>query len=170
LATKSSPLTKAFLDDHREMTRRIAGLLDALKRGDAPAAFQFADELDRVAGPHIEFEEAVFYPLLVEARGREFVGRLYREHGEGRHAVKTLLERKKAGQAIDPRDREELIREVETAMDHAGTCGTLLSHVATLDDERQAELLEELEKFRKQHHRWSELEEPSSGPTGPRFA
>ena len=91
MATKSSPLTKAFLDDHREMTRRIAGLLDALKRGDAPAAFQFADELDRVAGPHIEFEEAVFYPLLVEARGREFVGRLYREHGEGRHAVKYRL-------------------------------------------------------------------------------
>ena len=39
---KTSPLTQAFLDDHREMTRRVAGLLQALRRDDLPTALLIA--------------------------------------------------------------------------------------------------------------------------------
>lgn len=157
METKNSPLTQAFLEDHREMTRRIAGLLDALKQDDCETAFQLAEELDRVAGPHLEFEEEAFYPLLIEARGREFVERLYHEHAEGRKAIEALLALKKTGEPLGTAQREEVLQGVQTALDHAGTCGTLLSHVSVLDDVRQAELLEKLQEARQRRHRWTEL-------------
>ena len=157
MQTKNTALTKAILEDHREMTRRIAGLLDALKRDDCKTAFQLAEELDRVAGPHIEFEEETFYPLLIEVRGREFVERLYHEHGEGRKAIEALLALKKAGEPLGTVRCKELLQEVQTALDHAGTCGTLLSHVSALDESRQAKLLEKLQEARQRRHHWTEL-------------
>lgn len=159
MATKRTPLTKAFLEDHQKMTRGIARLRNAIQRNDLATAARLADELDRVAGPHIEFEEKAYYPLLVEALGEDFVERLYQEHEEGLKAVRALLRRKSDGKTLSPDQRNRLLGQIHTALEHAGTCGTLVSHLAVLDEDRQAALLEQIEEARRRQRRWTEVGE-----------
>jgi hypothetical protein len=156
MPTSRSPLAKAFLEDHRKMTRQMARLRDALRRDDLTAAVRLADELDQVAGPHIEFEETIYYPVLIEPLGKTFVKQLYREHDQGLKAVKALTRRKPNGKPFSPSERQRLLEQVQTALEHAGTCGTLVSYLASVDEKQQSTLLEQLEKTRSQQRRWTE--------------
>jgi hypothetical protein len=74
-------LHMAFLEDHRHLTKGLAGLLKSLRRSDAPGATMIARELDRVAGPHMAFEETVLYPELVARLGQAFVDQLHHTAG-----------------------------------------------------------------------------------------
>ena len=47
--------------------------------------------------------------------------------------------------------------QLETAMDHALSCGTLLSHVTSKDAAEQQRLLDRLEDISRRGHRWTEL-------------
>ena len=149
-----NPLVKAFLEDHKHLTQGFSSLLRALKENDFAAASQIADDIDRLAGPHIEFEEEFFYPVVERARGREYVSRLYKEHGAGLRAVKAL---RAAAHEPDKKGTEALLEAAQTALDHAVSCGTLLSHVTTLGESEQAELLQKLLDLRKQGRRWTEM-------------
>jgi hypothetical protein len=154
-----SELEKAFLDDHRHLTRGLSRLLEALRRNDVAEARQVADELDRVAGPHIEFEEETFYPQIGRAIGASNLDRLYEEHQVGLHAVDTLR-RRDPGHPLEPAERDTLVEEVQVALDHAVSCATLLSHLGDLDEKRQRELLDRLHDARRRGRRWSELPRP----------
>ena len=155
---ETSPLERAFVEDHRRLTRGFARLLEALQQEDDERAVQIADELDRQAGPHIEFEEHVLYPHVAETRGEQFVGRLYREHRTAFEAVRFLLERREHPQ-LTPEERAKLKEQVQTGLEHAISCGTLLSHLTVLDADRQAELLKQLEAYRRRGHRWLEVDQ-----------
>jgi len=152
--TEKNPLAKAFLEDHKHLIQGFSRLLQALKENDVSKASQIADDIDRQAGPHIEFEEEFFYPILQQARGREYVSQLYQEHGAGLHAVKSLRDAKGD---LGTDETEALLADAQTALDHAVSCGSLLSHVTTLGDQQQAELLEKLLGLRKQGRRWTEF-------------
>ena len=62
MAVEWPPLATAFVDDHKQLTRALKQLKDALGRHDLSEAKRIAEELDRAAGPHILFEEEFLYP------------------------------------------------------------------------------------------------------------
>jgi len=153
-AARESRLAAAFLEDHKVLTRGLATTLSAVQQGDLATAARAAEELDQQAGPHIEFEERYFYPEVEKSRGPAFVSGLHREHDAGRNALRTLLAIRGAGQ-LDPDDRALVISQLREALDHAVSCGTLLSHLTTLDVDQQDVLLSHLLRLRREGPRWT---------------
>ncbi len=152
---KERSLSDAFLEDHQHLTRGLSATLDALEKDDLPGAVRLADELDRRAGPHIEFEEEVFYPEVAKSRGPDYVAQLHREHDSGRVAINRLLGNR-TRERLEPEERTRIVAGLHEALDHAVSCGTLLSHVTTLDPARQQEVLEQLLSYRRKGHRWTD--------------
>jgi hemerythrin-like domain-containing protein len=152
----SSRLKKEFLQDHRLLTQGFANIQKAIRENNWKKAAKIAERIDRLVGSHIEFEEKVLYPIVAKERGKEYASRLYREHSLAREALIKLI-RSKELERMEPEEKEEIIQKVETSIDHAVSCGTLLSHLTALDEEKQKEFLERLLAFRQTHRCWSEL-------------
>ena len=74
----------------------------------------------------------------------------------GLAAVKALINSKTQGR-LEPQLKEQILQNLKTGLDHAISCGTLLSHVTSLDQKRQDEMLARLLDLRRIGRRWSEL-------------
>lgn len=149
-------LVDAFEEDHRDLTEGLDHLVRALRADDLERAFELADRVDRTVGAHIDFEESVFYPQLEKTLGKEFVSRLFHEHDAGKSAIRSLLEARDLG-VVDPEARREILADLDTALEHALSCGTLLSHLDSLDEEQLETMLRRLHEARERGRRWSEL-------------
>lgn len=156
MPASQSSLQEEFVSDHRRMTQTIAQLLDALRAGRDAAAIQLADDLDRCAGPHIAFEEAVMYPRLTHLTGKDPVRRMYDEHRIALRGLRQLLAARDS-LPLDGNRRAEVIDDLQRGLDHAISCGSLLSHLTTLDSQTQQHLLGRLTEFRSRGTRWSAL-------------
>lgn len=148
-------LRMAFLEDHQVLTRGLSDIRSALAADDLDLASRLARSLDAAAGAHIEFEEGFFYPELRKLLGDEFVDRLYEEHAAGKHAIELL-----ATNLVSEQNRQELDRDLDTAMNHVLSCGSLLSHLEGLTTRRHSELLGELRACRSHGQAWTSLERP----------
>jgi len=138
------------------MIQALQRLLDVLERDGAEDCVDAAMEVDRIAGPHIAFEETILYPRVATARGEEFVEKLRHEHRLVLEAIRFLLGRDKT-QSLAKEDRTRLIEQVQTGIDHAATCGTLLSHITTLSHDQQTQMLCRLEDLRVLGLHWTDL-------------
>ncbi len=147
-------LRAAFLEDHRAMTRGFKRALDAVEANRMDDAVRAADDVDRVAGAHIAFEETVLYPRLREIVGDTYVDQLFDEHGEGRKAIASLLEARDGAADESAVDRGQVVAQLQTALDHAVTCGTLLSHVDAFSSAEQESMLARLLALRAGAPRW----------------
>ena len=148
------PLVQAFLRDHREMSRLIYQLVNALDNEDLATSRALAKQLDVVAGPHIAFEEQVLYPLVSKrTRDVTFVRSLYAEHERTRDAVQILA----SDRDIDSELRQQLLDGMRGGLDHADHCGTLISHLADLTETEQEQALKQLTQFQAEKRRWTEL-------------
>lgn len=156
MTAKVDTLRTEFLEDHQHLTKGLTELLESLRGGDALQATTIARQLDRLVGPHMAFEEAVLYPELVSRLGQEFVDQLYREHALGQSAVANLVRRDEST-PLTATECGVLIAQIETALDHALSCGSLLSYLTTLSDERHSEMLRQLLDKRTQGCLWSDL-------------
>lgn len=154
--TTANTLRDAFLEDHRKLTRGLRRLLDALETDALGAARAAADQLDQDAGPHMEFEEHVFYPTLARILGSDTIDELYEEHAQGQEAVRTLLNRP-GGRPLTPTERQRLIGQAKTTLEHAIGCGTLLSYVDRFDPAVRREMLVRLHELRRKGRRWTAL-------------
>ena len=153
----SNTLREAFIEDHQKMTRALSELLRLVEANQMALASSKARELDALAGAHIEFEEKRFYPQVQKSRGEAYVANLYDEHQSGVEAIRAL-EAIEDPDAVDASEREEILGHLRRALEHAVSCGTLLSHVTSLSATEQQELLADLERFREAGHLWTELE------------
>ncbi len=162
----STALREAFLEDHKHLTRGLTRTLEALRDGDDASAIQLADTMDRAVGPHMAFEEDVFYPKLAGMLGESFVEHLEEEHEIGQRAVKTLLSHTPE-EPLTEEERMELIESLDTMLDHAVGCGTLLSHLDGLEEAGKKRLLDRLLKLRRRGVRWTELEHPGQSASTP---
>lgn len=151
----ATSLSDAFVEDHRHLTRGLSATLDALEKGELATAVQMANELDQRAGPHIRFEEEFFYPDVARSRGAGYVSQLHREHAAGRNALRALLKHGAAGH-LTPDEKARIVAGLREALDHAVSCGTLLSHVTTLAGAKQQEYLDHLLQLRDMGGRWTE--------------
>lgn len=143
------------------MTRGLNALRRALQAEDFEAARVVADELDVAVGPHIAFEERCFYPALKQMLGGQFVAQLYREHGCARRALEGLAALT-PGAPPSAADKATINQAVDVALEHAHSCGTLVSHVDRIDPSEQDRLLARLKEFRELGMRWSDL--PTRAP------
>jgi hypothetical protein len=152
-AGQRQALERAFLEDHRRLT---GGLSQLLQDGALRQAVELADKLDREVGAHIAFEQHVYYPALRQHLGDEFIDQLLREHEVGQSALKSLLAHG-GDLPLEPAERERLKGQIEVALDHARSCGTLWSHLRALDDPQLAQMHAHLRRHRSRGRRWSEL-------------
>ena len=153
---ETKEIRDAFLRDHRLLTRGFSQMVTALRDGDLGRAAEIADELDRSAGAHVAFEEELLYPLVEQARGQEYTSRLYREHEVALQTVRSLL-----SYAEDPSPRldiDQLLNGARTAVVHAVSCGSLLSHLTSLPREGQQRMLQRLRELEEQSPRWTDLQ------------
>lgn len=156
-------LNQEFVQDHRVLSRGYLDARKALEANNPEAARVVAERLDQEAGAHIEFEEQHLYPVVAQARGEAYASRLYDEH---QTALKALTEIREST-SMDEVQKARWIAGLNEGLDHAATCGTLLSHLQSLPAAKQAALLEELRQLRARHRRWSALEKNSRTTSGP---
>jgi hemerythrin-like domain-containing protein len=149
-----SALQQEFLDDHRVLIAGIKGIIEALEGGDSAKAVALASELDRQAGAHMAFEEEVFYPRLAEVYGEEFVTQMVSEHEAGQRAVRTLLA-KNHDQPLTAEQREHVLEDLDVALKHVMSCGTMLSELSSGAEGQDARALERLRRLRDQGERWT---------------
>ncbi len=150
----SSGLREAFLEDHRRLVRGLSAIVEAVEEGELDQAADLAAELDADAGAHMAFEEEVFYPRIAETQGQSFVDRLMEEHEIGQRAIKALLGRG-SGNELTEEERRGLLANLNLALAHTLSCGTLIS-VIDGDPERDEEELGQLEDHRRRAELWSD--------------
>ena len=150
-------LHEAFLADHRALMQGLAGIGDAVTQDDVGRAVDQARMLDRTAGPHIAFEEECLLPAMEREFGVEFVAHLRGEHAVGQAALGTLLHMENR-RRFEPEERRVLLDQLEAAVDHAFSIGTLLSHLDSLSDETQKGLMQCLDVRKRRCRRW--LDQP----------
>jgi hemerythrin-like domain-containing protein len=156
MTAEQNPLTEAFVSDHRQITRRLSRLLKAVRDGDFEQSREIAVEVNRLAGPHIQFEEEFLYPHIARLLGRDYAVRLYEEHEAGRSVLKQLTRGDRAT-GFAAGEREALERLLGTAVEHAATCATLVSRMAEAPFNVQASMRAGLDRCRAAGLRWTEL-------------
>ena len=146
-------LRVAFQRDHQRLMRGLQALRGAVQAGEHERAAEISERLDREVGPHIEFEESVYYPSLMPVLGRRFVERLYGEHAAGQRLLREVI----GGGGLSAQRRDRLLRRIDAVMEHALSCGTLLSHLDRLTPQRRGEFYRQLEDCRRRGQRWTQL-------------
>lgn len=156
MTTDDRLVGREFVKQHRDMMQRLRRVVQLLEEERIEAAREAAKALDRIAGPHIEFEETVLYPIVGEARGKDYADQLYHEHRVTRDALHRLLTA--AGNAaLAPEDVQSIIEDLRVGLAHAASCGALLSHLETLAPEDQARTLAELQRIAANPKCWTDL-------------
>lgn len=147
------PLVREFLADHQEMSKLLLQTLLSLEEGDTETAIATARALNRVAGPHIEYEESELYPRISgDKLVSETTQRMYEEHREALLALQKLLENgEPQGEA-----REEIIDGLRTGVHHAEHCGSLVSLLAALPLPEQTTSLRKLLELREAGRLWTD--------------
>lgn len=154
-----SELQEEFLRDHRVLSRGLKAILDALGQDRAGEAIERAVELDRQAGAHMAFEEEVFYPRLAEAHGQAFVDRLVSEHEVGQRAIRTLADHPQ-GEPLGVEEKRQIVADLETALEHVLSCGTMLSELEAPDLGSDEGDLDRLRELRASGARWTDRTYP----------
>jgi len=150
-----SELEREFIEDHQKLTSAFQQVIDAVELNDPKRMCESAESLNRVAGPHMEFEERILYPQVGEDRGDGFEQKLLQEHQVARSAILSLTDREDVPLATA--DRARIMEQLRIGLDHAISCGALLSHITVSSEERQQVMLQELRELRRKGIRWTEL-------------
>ncbi|MEZ6099691.1 MAG: hemerythrin domain-containing protein [Pirellulaceae bacterium] len=157
MSAQEPELVRLFLEDHQAMTRALVEVIARIEDHDMAGAQRLADELDRSAGAHIEFEEQVLYPEIGRCRGDRLEEKLRSEHRIVCHALNSLV-RGRPLQLVDAVFQQEILQSLKTGLKHAEGCGTLISHLAAWPAAQQERAQQRLLDLRARGKRWTELE------------
>src|SRR5208283_733120 len=99
-----------------------------------------------------------------KSRGRDYIDRLYEEHRAGRDLLtRVLVLKSDSWRRLGDEEQARLLQQAEMMLDHAVSCGTLLSYLTTLDQTTQQKYFAALLALRQQAKRWTEIPEPAPG-------
>lgn len=149
-----SELEKEFLGDHRKMTRAFRDLIAAVEKNEVVEMREIANRLNRIAGPHIAFEEATLYPLVDHNTNENASADFLDEHDTARDAVVNLI---KQTEPLNDTDKASILGQLQTGFDHAISCGSLLSHLTVASPEEQHAMLAQLQGLREQQCLWTDV-------------
>ncbi|MEQ8837451.1 MAG: hemerythrin domain-containing protein, partial [Lacipirellulaceae bacterium] len=145
-----------FLQDHKDFTRKLNCLVEQLDQGSLAAAKRTAFELDVLAGPHVAFEEEVLYPVTGKAQGTPFQTRLLREHDQTQAGLVRLLSANE-DELNDPGFVKAVADALRKGLEHAESCGTLVSHLGMLSKEEESKAAQRFKELKEEERRWTEL-------------
>lgn len=150
----NSPLIAEFLKDHQQFSRLLFEISKLVEQDKFDQARGRAIELDRLAGPHIAYEESELYPRLAKL-GDDTVSEevLIDQHHDALAALRLLLTR----ETLTQEDKETIKNGFRGALSHAEHCGSLISFMSRLDKGLQAKSLKELTRLRVEGKKWTEL-------------
>lgn len=151
-----SDLFEAFREDHSILGRGLHEISEHLRVGNLLAAKAFGEQVDRVAGAHIAFEEQFFYPVLRRLLGDAEADRLYQEHAQGLSAIKALAQLPE-GAMPSGFNRRTLLEDLELMEVHVAECGELFGTMGRIPLDEQRMLYQELLALREKAPRWTEL-------------
>lgn len=151
-----SGLFRAFREDHAVLGRGFFEISAHLRSGHVAGARDRAERLDREAGSHIGFEEAVLYPALRRLLGDTEVDRLYQEHGEGLAVIRGLGALPNDA-TLSEDERLGLLRRSEAMESHVAECSELFGLMGRIPPGEQAALYGALRKWRDEAPRWTAL-------------
>lgn len=145
-----------LLRGHRQLAEGLSGTIAVLERGDFGTAAKLADELDRDAGPHVEFQERYLFPVVEEQQGEAIAVKLYDELGS---VVATLMELQRLSSGLSPSAtmKRRWLRSLRRGLRHLRRTRPMFACLAEQPIRRKAELLRRHERLRRRPHRWSQL-------------
>lgn len=85
-------LEREFIEDHQKLTSGFRKVIDAVELNDPQKMQAAAESLDKVAGPHVHFEETVLYPKVGRDRSDGIEKKLLQEHQVARSAILFLAD------------------------------------------------------------------------------
>ncbi len=149
-------LFAAFREDHAVLGRGFHDLSQSLRVRDIAAARTAADNVDKLAGAHIAFEERYFYPALVPLLGEQDVARLLHEHQAGLSVIRELLV---AGddESLTDAQWSALLERSQEMEQHIAECGELFGAMGRIEASERDALHQHLLDLRRQAPRWTEL-------------
>ena len=147
-------LVNEFLRDHQRFISLLRDVVVFVERGEIATARSLADELDRLAGPHIEFEEKILYPTTIAAHGVLLERKLLAEHGNFRAGLKQLLSASDA-RLSRPEFQQRVAAALRGGLKHAESCGLLVSHLDQLTELEQQQALTKLNGLKREGRRWT---------------
>ncbi len=95
--TKAAPKTAVRLDaiaelkaDHKKVRDILLGIIDAAGKRNATKSLELLVRLDKLGGPHFQWEEESFYPTLSRFFGPEYQEYLFSVHDKIIRAARKL--------------------------------------------------------------------------------
>ncbi len=154
---EKSPLVREFLTDHQLMSKLLTETVAHLEKKNDAAALASAIRLDKVAGPHIAYEESELYPRISgEKLMSDTTRAMYDEHREAALALKRLLDSSSTNGPLQEAQRQQIIAGLKTGITHAEHCGSLISLLDALPAPEQEESLANLLEYRERGRSWTE--------------
>ena len=149
-------LHTAYSEGHQRLVAGLRQIIQAIEQEDYATAVESAGEIDRLAGPHVEFEERYLYPVVEEIDGEATASRLYTQHV---HSIATLHELEHWPEGVAPHAdvRQRWLCSLRSAVEHAAQTHALLNYLGGMPLAQKQQMLRRHEALQQHGHRWSEL-------------
>lgn len=157
-------LRTVFCHGHRQLADGLRGMIEAIEDEDCPLASKLAEDLDRRAGPHVEFEERYLYPVVEDEFGEAYATKLYEEHAE---LIATLIELQQLDLESRPSSESKArwLECLNNGLSHLNVSQTLLNYLRPMSTEQKAQLLQRHQNLLARGHRWSQLHPTCDDPS-----
>ncbi len=149
VAEMQTPLVREYLDDHQRTAHIFYQILFALDEGESARSQELAQELNRIRGPQIAYEELELYPRLSVSQNSQS---LCDDLQQVTQALKMLLER----DSLAGEDEQLVMEGLRIGLDHAEQYRALVGSLAALPESEQATSLEVLRDLKRRGQCWVE--------------
>jgi len=152
-------LSQAFKADHALLGSNFYTLATSLRNKDIACAKEVVKKINIEAGPHIAFEEDVFYPALERFIETEELEQMYEEHRLGRALLTKVLALDETKELEDS-TQKALLAEIDAIETHIAGCGELFGMMGSLTEDETQDLLNKLTTYRLNAPNWLSRQEP----------
>jgi len=146
-------LFNAFKADHALLGSGFYTLATCLRNKNISDAKSVATKINIDAGPHIAFEEEVFYPILKRFIKPQELDKMYSEHQLGRALLEKVLSIDESAH-LKESIQKELLAEIDVIETHISQCGELFSMMKNLNEGEMQYLYDKLTDYQLLAPHW----------------
>jgi len=146
-------LFQAFKSDHALLGGGFYTLASCVRNKDISGAKSVATKINIDAGPHIAFEEEVFYPALKRFIEESELTEMYNEHELGRALLEKILALDESAELQEDLQKE-LLAEIDVIESHITECGELFGTMGRLNEQEMEHLYEKLKSYQLLSPNW----------------
>jgi len=146
-------LFNAFKADHALLGSGFYTLATCLHNKNISDAKSVATKINIDAGPHIAFEEEVFYPTLKRFIKQQELDEMYSEHKLGRALLEKVLSIDESAHLQDA-IQKELLAQIDVIESHISQCGELFGMMENLNESEMQYLYDKLTDYQLLAPHW----------------